>query len=631
MNERSVFFISELEQVKLIDSFLAAHPEIRKEGYLLIPLDAEIEYALTKKGILFESGRNYRTKDAAPMTLSEEWTTSIFESKRWSFFTYRNVSLSFLYSFQLQAYFTSILYCADIVANFLLRHPCITRCIVFPFIGVFPLNGFSLDKHRIKSVVNVVTCLTSQRNIEVFIPEKVVPILARTSSAFFASKRMLFGWGIGFLNALITVLRRPRRVRILASDYWRNLSPYLKNIDSVEVLLLDRVEAFNAGLSNIWKFRMRFLHVDAYAQKSSPEKKQAQDRIKGKWQSIRNDSNPGFVFREFSLKSLVLLALDSIIDNVIEKSLKDIDDAYVLLTRLKPDIVELRSTISVQTHFAILAQVARALDIPSLDMQQGIEYYGPGSMSKRHSAEYMGVYGSLTQKELKKAGDTITSIIIGSPRFDVYTPLLKADCAEQPISHIGLSVLCIAPPVAPGVATDTYDIEEYFSTVAAAMVKVPNASIVIKLRPGPLRESFYRSTITSTFAGIPHTIAQFEPLLDLYPKADVVISGYSTAVLEALQYGKPLIYLGLSAEYAMMGQHHFASYAEQGALALATTSEEFAQAFNTLAKNREARERMSRAAKAFLDKEYAFDGKASERIASFINSIVFSKSSSLRK
>ncbi|KKW13934.1 MAG: hypothetical protein UY54_C0025G0014, partial [Parcubacteria group bacterium GW2011_GWA2_50_10b] len=44
-----------------------------------------------------------------------------------------------------------------------------------------------------------------------------------------------------------------------------------------------------------------------------------------------------------------------------------------------------------------------------------------------------------------------------------------------------------------------------------------------------------------------------------------------------------------------------------------------------LAKDPKAREHMSRAATVFLEKEYAFDGKASERAAALITSLAFVK------
>src|SRR3989344_8329698 len=93
-NERNIIFLSELKHVDSLDDFLNKHDTIHKEGFVLIPLDLEVEYALQEKGLPFRSGGEYRTRDTAVATLSEDWTASVLESERWSFFPYRGVSLS---------------------------------------------------------------------------------------------------------------------------------------------------------------------------------------------------------------------------------------------------------------------------------------------------------------------------------------------------------------------------------------------------------------------------------------------------------------------------------------------------------------------------------------------------------
>ena len=370
---------------------------------------------------------------------------------------------------------------------------------------------------------------------------------------------------------------------------------------------------------------MRFVHMDSYASGAFSERDTALKKIIDTWQSIKNDSAmPAFLFRGFSLQPLMVKALDTVVADVVSHVLKDIDDTYQLLARVKPDVVELRSTMSGQTHFVILARVAREMGIPSLEMQHGIEYYGPGSMDRRHSAEHMGVYGSITQRELQTAEDSITTHVVGSPRFDVYASIAETDRAKPDVSRAGLTVLCIAPPIKPG-TIDTYDIEEYFSAIATAARGSENVSVVVKLRAGYSRQSFYETAISRAFEGVPYAIAQFEPLAEVFSRADIVVSHYSTTTLEALQCGKPLIYFGVSPGFELMAEYHLAPYVQNGALVISKTIEELKCSMHTLAKDPKAREHMSRAATVFLEKEYAFDGKASERAAALITSLAFVK------
>lgn len=626
MDEHNIIFISEVKHIEEIPTLLIAHPDIQRDGYILIPLDVEIEYSLAEKKIPFKSGRGYRTQDVTPLILSEAWPMDIFNDEQWSFFQYRGVSLSRLYFLSLQAYLMALLYYTDIIANVSIQHPATLRFVVFPPTNAAPPTGFPLEGHRIMALADVVTSIALQSNRKVLVPDLMISAHIRTNHISFTVKRRLFGWCVRLSNILISLVCRPRRLRVLASDYWGNMEPYLKRIDSVEVFLLDRIQIFHAGLSNIWKFRMRFVHTDAYAEKNPFERDTARMNITEKWQSIKDISTmPKLTFRDFSLRSLVIRALDTVIADTVANALKDIDDTYKLCALLKPDVIELRTTISTQTHFTILAQVARVLGIHSLEMQHGLEYYGPGSTDRCHSAEHIGVYGPRTERELHVAGDTITMHVIGSPRFDVYSSLSENNRVRQNDSHSSISVLCIAPTIVVGVATDSYDVEEYFSAIASAVREVSNVFVIIKLRPGPLRQSFYEAIVARVFVGVSHRIAQFEPLAELYLQSDIVVSCYSTAMLEALQCGKPLIYLGLSAGYKLMGQYHLAAYAEKGALAISTTQTEFQQTFTMLTESKEARERMSRAAVAFLEKEYTFDGNASERTAALITSLASSR------
>ena len=174
----------------MLSGFLAKHVDLQKEGYLAVSLDAEIEHALIEKGIPFRSGRDYRTRTAEPMTLGEEWLTTLFDDERWKFFSYRGVSLSRLYFFPIQAYLTPLIYYFDIVANVLARHSGLARCIVFPSTTVVPPRGFCLEVHSIKTVVDVVAYLAAKNGIEALIPEIAPPVRAQTSAASICTKRM---------------------------------------------------------------------------------------------------------------------------------------------------------------------------------------------------------------------------------------------------------------------------------------------------------------------------------------------------------------------------------------------------------------------------------------------------------
>ena len=618
MQRQHLFFVLEVRHVEEAARFLRAQ-RLGGDEYRIIALNADVEAALDHASLSYISAKTFRADDAAPMVHGEGWVESLFHDPQWSFFSYREVSLSRLYFFPLQVYCSLLLYYADIVARVMEHYPDAHRYVVFSSEPP-PVRGGPIEALQVTLLADTVALLAQSHGGEVvFASPSAAPVASHQVS--FALQRAFFSFVLSIYHACITAVRRPRRICILASDYWKNLAPYVDHLDDAEIILLDRMEGFHAGWRSLWTYRMRFMHIDSFTPRASAARIDAGHRIQAGWRDVQAGSGvPGLLVRGVSLRPLVLRVLDHVVSHALSVVLPEIDAAYVMLARLRPDVVELRSTMSVQPHFVILAQVARALGIPSLEMQHGLEYYGPGSMDRRHSAEHMGVYGPLTERELRAAGDTIATHVVGSPRFDVYATL-PADARASAGAHTGVIVLCIAPPIAPGLATDTYDIETYFTAVAQAARAVPQVSVIIKLRPGRTRQTFYESVIARAFEGVPHRIAQLEPLAELYPRSDIVVSCYSTALLEALQCGKPLIYLGLSAGYALMGRHHFTPYVERGAMALATTPSELAQALHSLATDASAREDMSTKAMAFLAQAYAFDGKASERAAALIVSL----------
>jgi hypothetical protein len=628
--EKNILLVSDVRHVRALEAFLAENPQMREEGYVVIPLDLEIEYILAEKKIPFRSGREYRAHDTVPMTLGQEWAAAIVRDSRWSFFAYRDVSLIDVYSHSLQAYTTPLLYYADIVSAIFSTHQGIQRLVVFPPQEEPPAHGRLLVKHEMNIVVDVAVCMAQQRGIAVEVPKAVLQMSATTHEVAYVLKSLLFGIASTALNSFVCVIRRRRRIRILASDYWRNLAPFLQNLDSVEVLLLDKKEALNAGIANILKFRMRFLHLDSFANTNVSKRTEIKAVFKREWEKIRaqKDSHP-FVFAGLSLQPLLLRVLDTFVDRAIDHDLASIDASYAMLARYKPDVVMLRATISGQTHFAILAHVARALNIPSLEMQHGLEYVGPGSFSTRHSAEFTGVYGPVVQKEMEACGDTgTTPVVIGSPRFDIYAS--RDSASATPVHNVsGITFVVIAPAIDTGLTFDTYAIEQYYTAIAFAARQIPNATVIIKLRPGQPRAPFLETMISRAFAGVSWQLAQFEPLSVLFKRADVVVSCYSTALLEAMQCAKPVVYVGIFPFEKLMGEHQLGAYVEQRGLAMATTQEELRNTLEILARDAGARESMVTNAGALLAREYAFDGHAGERAAHLIRSFAGKKQHSM--
>ena len=212
-NGRNIVFISEMKHIDLLEQFFEEHPVIREEGYILIPVELEIEYALKDKGIPFHSGGLYRIRDASTMILSEKWAVSIFESKQWSFFTYRGVSLSQLYFVPLQGYMAYTIYCAAIVTNVLAAHTNAKRLIVFSSLIREPAKGSTLAGPQIRVFSDVIKCISAEKGLEAIIVAASILPAVQFESVTFMLQRMLFSIWIRIINSCVRIFRRPRRIR----------------------------------------------------------------------------------------------------------------------------------------------------------------------------------------------------------------------------------------------------------------------------------------------------------------------------------------------------------------------------------------------------------------------------------
>lgn len=634
--ERHIFFLHELAHIDACERFLAENPNVREEGYLIVSLGLELEYALTKRGIPFRSGRAYRPADTSRFRLTQEWAERL-DGEEWKWFQYRGVSLAKIFFFSIRRYILYLLYYATILENVLMRHPAARRLIVFPSSHslqavrpkrIPPVREQPLLRQELVALVACAELIGAQRGVEVVVPRLPVSVKRiRFRRFIFALKRALMEWGVQLYNAGVALLRPRGTPRILASDYWRNIEPVLSQLPRGELMLFDRSEIAKAGIRNLWRYRIRLVNFNSFSIRNRKRaREEAQRSLKEQWHAIRDTEFPEYVSGEFSLRPLMEEAFEELLTYVVPQTLRDIDGAYALLKTLTPDLVFLRASISEQTHFQILAVVARILDIPSLELQHGLEYLGQSSYSKRHSAEYIAVYGQVVQDEFVALGFPREKIpIVGSPRFDVYKkgslPIRRDHSKGE-----GLSVLCVGSLVSVESAQDEYDLEDYYRIIANALEKTPGSSVTIKLRAGPAREDFYRVLIDDIFARVPHTIAQYESLPELFATTDTVVSYYSTFVLEALQFNKPTIVLSAEPREEEMTRFHFTQYAEAGSLITAYTQGELEEAFRSLAYDTTLRDRLASQAEKILARLHLFDGRASERITGLITTLSHKRS-----
>jgi UDP-N-acetylglucosamine:LPS N-acetylglucosamine transferase len=146
-------------------------------------------------------------------------------------------------------------------------------------------------------------------------------------------------------------------------------------------------------------------------------------------------------------------------------------------------------------------------------------------------------------------------------------------------------------------------------------------TVTIKLRSDTDRPELFNPIIAKVFDGVSHTVVHAQPLVELLASADIAISCYSTAAIEVLACGVPLINLALSPAEKMMGTYHFAPYAAAGAMEIANTQEQFEEVLRRMATEPQKRVKVVSKAGIFMEKNFLFDGHASERAAALVEAL----------
>lgn len=587
---------------------------------LAIALSVDIEEELRKRSIPFSSGRDYKKIAPDLLTAQDAMMDAFFADPRWKLFTYRGIELRTTFLFMFRAYFQRVWYYGNLLISILEAHPEAERLAVFAPSGMLSSVAGGLS-HREREVVIDCAKIVAARS---GMPVTVVPSV-RASAAlhagfwlfFFTVQRMLFGFSLAVWNASIAFLCRPRRPRLLISDHWRNVGSTIELLKEGECIFLDRQEIRRIPWRMLLRYRMRFVHSEDFVSRSMRKRaqKSAQEFAR-EWDTLRSDIDPVFMFRGYSFDALLVQAVDDIVRG-FGKLLREIEGTYALYEHFKPDVVLLRASVSGQTHFSILPLVAREKHILSLELQHGLEYLGPGSWSREHAAEYIAAYGPLVRKELLSIGYAPEKVReIGSPRFDKLR--LGGIVGGDKHPPHPFTVLCIAPDIRPFEIYDSYSAEEYFSAVAEAAGALTHTQMIIKFRPGSSSDDPLRAIAAKAFARVPYTAEAARPLSGLFARADMVVSCYSTVVLETLQCGIPVIIPALNSVDAAVVRFHFSSYVEAGALRIASTQEELTASLAKFEANPVLRSDMGERAQAFIDKNFSFDGNSSSRCAALI-------------
>jgi hypothetical protein len=572
-----------------------------REGQTIVALDYEVELDLRKRNIAFislmdvaESIEGDRETIEHTRKLALQWYTA----PEMSFFAHDGVKLGEQHEVVVLYYLQTVVYWVAMLSQvFEKLQPRKVR-IFESHIYVPPTaDPTAVFKERIP--VDVAELL--------FGGVEVIP--ARVHRTF---KNALSQIGARLITALwnaLVSLRKPRPIRIFATDPWSRLEPFIEIMHDTEIVMSRRQEMRTMGLRNAWRTRARFNHRLDFADHEARALAKARVKeIERTWHALEPSFAKEFVYRGVSYWPLAKQVFDTLVRES-EDAVATIESTKRMFKHYGINCVLLFA--STKGYNNLVACIAERMDIPSIELQHALSTVESTSVHSRLNSRFIAAYGPLTRHIYESWGvDSRRIVECGSPRFDMY--------AQRPHAPLRTSIskaLHIVPQIyyslEPGNYT-SYDTARVMQDMAWVQARLP---IELMLRPKTgFRQRFYeRKEILGWFNAAQMML--YEPLPQLLEKCDIVISGNSTSVLEALMMHKPVVmYLPHVLDY------DFKSFEEAGAVHIARTKEELLAYLRSL-QSVQARTELVKQGDAFLHEYFITDGKAGERVVSLIRAV----------
>ena len=617
MNEREkhLYLVYEIAQLSGLEHRLRAGEELE-----VIALEYEVELELKKRGIAYaplrsvaESCEGQREPIEVTRTAANEW----YKHPELAFFAHDGILLGEPHAGPLHHYFGMLVYYLVLLEQIMAR-PGIER-IVIP--ETFHTVGERADptayfKERVQ--VDVARMVAERRGIAIEVLPAPPPPAQSAARAGVAERATRFA--VGALNALVTVLRRPKPLRILSTDPWARIEPFIKDMPDAELVMTRRKEIPNVGRA-VWSRRVRFHHPLDFAGRAVRTLARARaEEFARAWDALGESPEVSklFAYHGSSFWLLAKNVLGAIVKDYGEDAVATIESAKRIMSRYGINCVLLFS--SVKGYNYLIARVAERMSIPSIELQHALEVTEPSHPYARLYSRYLAAYGALTKKHYEQFGVEPRRIIeVGSPRFDRYAHPVPPGELEAARARLGIDGRLTALVTLPDryaslepISFTGYGVAGSVDAFAGLQKRFPELHLLLRPRN---RDSLYeRQEIRELFAaGTPWV--QDDDLRTLLALCDVVISGNSTVVLEAMLMHKPvLMYVSRSID------QDFKEFEEAGAVMMARTQEELLSHASALS-GADTRQELVHRADRFLKENFILDGNSAQRVSSLIRRI----------
>ncbi len=618
---KRVITLYEISHIAAARSY-AQREHVALEECTIVPLEFEVEQALKAQGIPYEPYESYVPLDEEfndILSSAPDAARRFREHQSMRFYAHKNISLGQVFEPMVSEYL-------QILGRYMRIFRQIAEisgadALIVPHTGRTLSNGWgALVPFGFLAAADAAQAVGAHMGVPVtligepprFLNEK--PTIARHIGSL-----ALFAY-----NALIALVVRPRPLKMFASEYWSHVESFIRMMDDVELVIMERSEIKNIPWRELLRHRIRFIHPSDVlgGKERGAVRAAAQDLIRT-WHEAKGEVGDAFSALVPGINSWAPIerALSYLIETHTERALVDIEGLHDILRRDRPDKVLLRASIGgTAHHFFIATQVAHALGIPSIELQHAGAVVDPRSAHARIEASYLAAYGPLTREMAAKnfgyAPERIRAI--GSPRFDHYVHKREALAESREETLRGLGLDPARPVVFAGVpfagafplVHSSYQVADFFRTFREVQKEMPELQYIFKFRPGNFSEA-YQQHARDQFAEGGIAMTNTGNFLPLIAASDAACSGKSTLTYEIMLVGRPLVL------FPWMRWDTYTLQMYKGAAPVAWNAKDLREAFKVLLTKggaREAQERQNR----YMAQEYSFDGHAPERMMALL-------------
>lgn len=542
---------------------------------------------------------------------SREW----YRTAAMSFFEYKGIRIGEALEPMVDIYIGRLSYWRCAIESVLDAAPETTE-IVLPHSDIVVLETAGpLALFEARAAVDVARILAKERNLAF----KVIGDAPQPPVWHLYPRSRIKDLVVALYNYCIGLAPR-RKLKIFASEYWRNIAPFIEKAADVELVLMESGEFRNIPWQQLWKHRIRFMHPRAVHQRVYlTTARSAAARFRSEWSAAKETLSEWNGWGTACASWITIEpALTYLVETYAERVVADIERIEYVLALEQPDKVLLRASVgSRQTHFFLTAKIARRLGRVSIEQQHAGAYIDPRAVHSRLETDYLASYGPYVREWYERNGYAPERIVpIGSPRFDrCITERGQATLHGQSVlREAGLRIdkpvlLCSVPDEGIWFGNDAYATAAFFRAIADAKSRLSELQVVFKFRPGNLTES----SRAFVHAIIPDAvITAKDDLFSLVCASSIVVCGNSTVIYEALLGGRPLLLY----PWSKNDIYHARMYSPAAPIQYDSTAltTEIAR---VLADDVYRLELVARG-QEFL-KGYCFDGKSAERMGVLLN------------